>query len=196
LINPRIFGSELFNNASLNFQPAIPVATPLNYIIGPGDQLNINVYGVQETSMPISVSPEGVAAIPNVGQVQVSGLSIEEATQKIKNLMGRTAYPTVRSGTSRMNINVGQIRSIGITVIGSNKPGNYTVPSLSTTFNALFIAGGPSEFGSFRQIELIRNNKLFKTIDLYSFLTRGDGSDNITLNNNDVIRIPSIKQEL
>ncbi|HYJ62120.1 MAG TPA: SLBB domain-containing protein [Parafilimonas sp.] len=193
IINPRIFGSELFNNTSLNFQPAIPVATPLNYIIGPGDQLNINVFGVQETTIPITVSPEGNIIIPNVGQLQVAGLTIENATQKISNLMGRTAYPTIRSGTSRLSINVGQIKSISITVIGSNKPGNYTVPSLATTFNALFIAGGPSEFGSFRNIELIRDNKIFKTIDLYSFLTRGDGSDNITLQNNDVIRIPSYK---
>jgi protein involved in polysaccharide export with SLBB domain len=193
IINPRIFGSELFNNTSLNFQPAIPVATPLNYIIGPGDQLNINVFGVQETTIPITVSPEGNIIIPNVGQLQVAGLTIENATQKISNLMGRTAYPTIRSGASRLSINVGQIKSISITVIGSNKPGNYTVPSLATTFNALFIAGGPSEVGSFRQIELIRDNKPFKTIDLYSFLTKGDGSDNITLNNNDVIRIPSYK---
>ncbi len=196
IINPRIFGSELFNNTSLNFQPAIPVATPLNYIIGPGDQLNVNVYGVQETTIPISVSPEGNIIIPNVGQLQVAGLTIENATQKISALMARTAYPTIRSGGSRLSVNVGQIKSISITVIGSNKPGNYTVPSLATTFNALFIAGGPSEFGSFRQIELIRGNKLFKTIDLYSFLTKGDGSDNITLNNNDVIRIPSYKRRV
>lgn len=195
-INPRIFGSELFNNTALNFQPSIPVATPLNYTIGPGDQLNVNVYGVQETSLPVTVSPEGNVIIPNVGQIQVSGLSIEDAIQKISSLMGRTAYPTVRSGASKISINVGGIKSISITVIGSNKPGNYTVPSLATTFNALFIAGGPSQFGSFRQIELIRDNKLFKTIDLYSFLSKGDGSDNITLRNNDVIRIPAYKKRV
>lgn len=193
LIDPRIFGAELFNNASLNFQPSIPIATPLNYIIGPGDQLNINVYGVQEATIPITVTPEGNIIIPSVGQIQVAGLTIEDATQKISNLMARTAYSTLRSGASKLSINVGQIKSISVTIIGSNKPGNYTVPSLTTTFNALFIAGGPSQYGSFRNIELIRNNKLFKTIDLYSFLTKGDGSDNVTLQNNDVIRIPSYK---
>ncbi|HEX5152061.1 MAG TPA: SLBB domain-containing protein [Parafilimonas sp.] len=193
LINPRIFGAELFNNPTLNFQPNIPVATPLNYIIGPGDQLNINVYGIQETSVPVTVSPEGNILIPNVGQMQVAGLSIENATQKITALMSRTAYATLRSGASKVSINVGQIKSISITVIGSNKPGNYTVPSLATAFNALFVAGGPSEFGSFRSIELIRNNKLYKTIDLYRFLVNGDGSDNITLQNNDVLRIPAYK---
>ncbi len=193
IINPRIFGAEIFNNTALNFQPNIPVATPLNYIIGPGDQLNINVYGVQETSIPVTVSPEGNIIVPNVGQMQVSGSSIENATQKIASLMSRTAYTSLRSGASKVSITVGQIKSISITVIGSNKPGNYTVPSLATAFNALFIAGGPSEFGSFRKIELIRNNQLYKTIDLYRFLVNGDQSDNITLQNNDVIRIPSYK---
>jgi protein involved in polysaccharide export with SLBB domain len=196
LINPRIFGSELFNNSSLNFQPNIPVATPLNYIIGPNDQLNINVYGVQETTIPVTVSPEGNVIIPNVGQLQVSGSTIENATQKITALMGRTAYPTLRSGGSKVSITVGQIKSISITVIGSNKPGNYTVPSLATAFNALFVAGGPSEFGSFRRIELMRDNKLYKTIDLYRFLVNGDQSDNITLQNNDVIRIPAYKTKV
>jgi protein involved in polysaccharide export with SLBB domain len=191
LINPRIFGSELFNNATLNFQPNIPVATPVNYVIGPNDQLNINVYGVQETTIPVTVSPEGNIIIPNVGQLQVSGLTIENATQKITSLMSRTAYPTIRSGTSKVSINVGQIKSISVTIIGSNKPGNYTVPSLATVFNALFVAGGPAEFGSFRKIELIRDNKLYKTIDLYRFLVNGDESDNVGLKNNDVIRIPS-----
>lgn len=191
LIDPRIFGSELFNNPALNFQPEIPVATPLNYIIGPGDQLNINVYGIQETTIPVTVSPEGNIIIPNVGQMQVSGSSIESVTQRIKTQMGNTAYPTLRSGASKISISVGQIKSISITVIGSNKPGNYTVPSLATAFNALFAAGGPSEFGSFRKIELIRNNKLFRTIDLYHFLVNGNQSDNVTLQNNDVLRIPS-----
>lgn len=193
VINPRIFGAEIFNNAALNFQPNIPVATPVNYVIGPGDQLNINVYGVQETNIPVTVSPEGSIIIPNVGQIQVSGINIENATQKITAVMSRTAYSTLRSGSSKVNITIGQIKSISITVIGANKPGNYTVPSLATAFNALFIAGGPSEFGSFRKIELIRNNQLYKTIDLYRFLINGDQSDNITLQNNDVIRIPSYK---
>ena len=106
---------------------------------------------MQETTIPITVSPEGNVIIPNVGQLQVAGLTIENATQKISHLMGRTAYSTIRSGTSRLSINVGQIKSISITVIGSNKPGNYTVPSLATAFNALFVAGGPSEFGSFQK---------------------------------------------
>ena len=193
IINPRIFGAEIFNNAALNFQPNIPVATPVNYVVGPGDQLNINVYGLQETSLQLTVSPEGSVLIPNVGEVQVAGLTIENASKKISSSMGRTAYATVKSGSSKVSITSGQIRSISITIIGANKPGNYTVPSLATAFNALFIAGGPSEFGSFRKIELIRNNQLYKTIDLYRFLVNGDQSDNITLQNNDVIRIPSYK---
>jgi protein involved in polysaccharide export with SLBB domain len=193
LINARIFGAELFNNPTLNFQPSVSVATPVNYVIGPGDQLNISVYGVQETNIPVTVSPEGNINIPNVGQLQVSGLTIENVTKKITSSMGHTAYSTLLSGASKLSITVGQIKSISITVIGSNKPGNYTVPSLATAFNILFVAGGPAEYGSFRKIELLRNNQLYKTIDLYRFLVNGDQSDNITLQNNDVIRIPAYK---
>ncbi len=191
LIDPRIFGSELFNNASLNFQPTVPVATPVNYIVGPGDVLNIDVFGVQESSAQLTVSAQGNILIPNVGSVQVAGITIEDATQKIRSLMGRSAYPSLRSGSSHLNINVGEIKSIGVTIIGANKPGNYILPSLVTAFNALFVAGGPSQYGSFRKIELIRDNKVFRNIDLYHFLVNGDASDNVTLRNNDVIRIPA-----
>src|SRR6266487_6882133 len=87
----------------------------------------------------------------------------------------------------------GNITSIRVTIIGANKPGNYTVPSLTTAFNALFVAGGPTSFGSFREIELIRNNKVYKKIDLYRFLINGDQSDNFTLKDNDVSKIPSYR---
>ncbi len=193
LIDPRIFGSELFNNSSLTFEPNLHIATPLNYIIGPDDQLEINVYGVQEVTHDLTVSPEGSIYIPNIGQVKVAGLTIETATQLIKDNMSRTAYSSIRSGSSRLSVTLGNIKSIKVTIIGANRSGNYTLSSFTTVFNALFAAGGPTTNGSFRQIELIRNNKLFRTIDLYRFLINGDQSDNVSLQNNDVIRIPSYK---
>ncbi|WP_153798257.1 SLBB domain-containing protein [Foetidibacter luteolus] len=193
LIDPRIFGSELFNNASLTFEPNLKIATPLNYEVGPGDELEVAVYGIQEVNHNLRVSNEGFIYVPNVGQVRVAGLTIEAATQVIKNRMGNTVYPSLRSGGSKASVNLAGIRSIRITVIGSNKPGNYTISSLSTVFNALFVCGGPSPVGSFREIELIRNNKLYKKIDLYRFLVNGDQTDNVGLRDNDVIRIPSYK---
>ncbi len=193
LIDPRIFGSEIFNNASLTFEPNQHLAIPVNYILGPDDQINIQVYGVQEVTHNLTISPEGNIFIPNVGQIQVAGLSIEQATNRIQDLMARTAYPSIQNGTSHLSINLGNIRSIKVTIIGANRPGNFTISSLSTVFNALFIAGGPSENGSFREIQLIRNNQVYRTIDLYKFLVNGDQSDNLGLKDNDVIRIPTYK---
>ncbi|CAN5685499.1 SLBB domain-containing protein [soil metagenome] len=192
-IDPKIFGSELFNSASLTFEPNIRLATPLNYEVGPDDELEISVYGLQETSLSLPVNAEGVIAIPNVGQVKVAGLTMDVATQRIRDIMKRTAYTSLQSGRSKLSVNLGKIRSIRVTIIGSNRPGNYTVSSLTTAFNALFICGGPSQNGSFREIELIRDNKLHKKIDLYKFLVNGDQSDNVTLKDNDVIRIPAYK---
>jgi len=193
LIDPKIFGSELFNSASLTFEPNTRLATPLNYIVGPDDELEISVYGIQETNFSLPVNAEGSITIPSVGQVKVSGLSMEEATQRIKIAMQRTAYSSLQSGRSKLSVTLGNIRSIRVTIIGANKPGNYTVSSLTTAFNALFLCGGPMPNGSFREIELIRNNKLYKKIDLYRFLVNGDQSDNVTLKDDDVIRIPAYK---
>ena len=196
LINPKIFGSELFNNASLTFEPNLQIATPVNYILGPADALNISIYGLQEFSNVLNVTPEGTLAIPEVGQIKVAGLTIEEAQQKIFNAMSSSVYSTLKNGRSKLSVTLSIIRSIKITVIGANKPGNYTVSSLTTAFNALFLAGGPSQFGSFREIELIRDNKVLKKIDLYRFLVNGDQSDNVTLKDNDVIRIPTYKTRI
>lgn len=196
-IDPDIFGSELFNNGALNTQVNYQIATPMNYELGPGDELQIAVYGVQEVNFNITISPEGVISIPNVGQLQLSGSTIEAAIQRIRAAMGATAYPTLRSGTSKLSVTLGnKIRSIRITIIGANKPGNYTLSSLATAFNALYLAGGPSSFGSFREIELIRNNKVEKKIDLYNFLVKGDQQDNVRLRDNDVIRIPAYKRRV
>ncbi len=196
LINPMIFGSELYSEASLSFEPNLKLATPLNYILGPEDQLIVSVYGVQEYNGNLTVSPDGAISIPNVGEIKVAGLTIEAATQKLKNIMGNGVYSYLKSGGSKLSVSLGKIRTISITIIGSNKPGNYRVSSLSSIFNALFIAGGPSRFGSFREIELLRNNKVERKIDLYRFLVDGNQSDNISLKDNDVIRIPAYKTRI
>ncbi|MEP6514103.1 MAG: SLBB domain-containing protein, partial [Parafilimonas sp.] len=186
----------MFNNTSLNFSPNVNLATPLNYELGPGDELNISVFGVQEADFALTISPEGSIIIPNVGKLQLAGITIEDAADRIKSLMSKTAYSSLRNNASKLSVNVGNIKSISVTIIGSNLPGNYTLPSLATAFNALFSAGGPSKFGTFRQIELVRNNQPYKKIDLYRFLVNGDQSDNVTLRNNDVIRIPSYKTRI
>ncbi|MEM0575293.1 SLBB domain-containing protein [Flavobacterium polysaccharolyticum] len=186
----RIFGTELFDNPTLNFEPDLKLATPVNYVLGPGDELQVAIYGVQEYSGSLAVSPEGKVSIPYVGQLYVSGMTVEAATAKIKGAVAKV-YSTVRNGQSTLSVSLGRIRTIKITVIGGKQPGNYSVSSLGTVYHALHLAGGPGINGSFRNIELIRNNKLLRNIDLYRFLVSGNASDNIGLKDNDVIRIPS-----
>ena len=193
--NALIFGSELFDNPTLNFEPDLKLATPLNYILGPGDELQVSVYGVQEYNESIPVSVEGKITIQYVGQIAVSGMSIEAATQKIKAAIGRV-YSTVRSGQSQVSVSLGRIRTIKVTVVGGKQPGNYSISSLATVYNALHLAGGPGKNGSYRNIELIRNNKVYKNIDIYRFLVKGDQSDNVSLKDNDVIRIPAYNQRV
>ena len=193
-INPLIFGSELYNSKiAPSFEPNLKLATPLNYVLGPDDQIQVLVYGVQQYDGDLLVSAEGAISIPSVGQVKVAGLTIEAATQKLKTLLGNTVYPYLKTGGSKLSVTLSKIRSIRITVVGSNLPGNKTISSLATVFHALYVAGGPTEFGSFREIELIRNNKVMDTIDLYKFLLHGDQTHNVGLKDNDVIRIPPYK---
>ncbi|MFD1601600.1 SLBB domain-containing protein [Flavobacterium artemisiae] len=193
--NAIIFGSELFDNPTLNFEPDLKMATPMNYILGPGDELQVTVYGVQEYNGTLPVSVEGKISIEYVGQIAVSGMTIEAATQKIKASIARV-YSTVRSGQSQVSVSLGKIRTIKITVVGGKQPGNYSISSLATVYNALHLAGGPGKNGSYRNIELIRNNKVYKNIDIYRFLVKGDQSDNVSLKENDVIRIPAYTQRV
>jgi len=196
LINPLIFGAELYTAVAPNFEPNLKLATPLNYVLGPDDELLVTLYGVQEYTGELLVSDEGNINVPNVGQIRVAGLTIEAATQKLKTVMGNSAYPYLKNGGSKLSVTLNKIRSIKVTVIGANRPGNYTLSSLSSVFNALYVAGGPTEFGSFREIELVRNNKVERKIDLYRMLLKGDQSDNIGLKDNDVIRIPAYKKRV
>jgi protein involved in polysaccharide export with SLBB domain len=194
-LNSLVFGSELFDNPELNFEPNLKLATPVNYILGPGDELQISVYGVQEFSASVPVTMEGKVNIQYVGQISVSGMTIEAATQKIRGAISRV-YSTVASGQSQVGISLSRIRTIKVTIIGSKQPGNYSISSLATVYNALFMGGGPGKNGSYRNIELLRNNKVYKNIDIYKFLVNGNQSDNVGLKDNDVIRIPTYTQRV
>jgi protein involved in polysaccharide export with SLBB domain len=191
-INPLIYGSELFAN-SQGFKNNENVATPLNYEVGTNDVLKLVVYGVQEYSADLDVSKEGTVLIENVGRIKVAGLSIEAATTRIKQQMANTAYPSLRSGESKMALTVGDTRTIQVTIIGAQRSGNYNVSSLSNVLSALTMAGGPNEIGSYRAIELIRDNKVVKTFDLYAFMQNGDQSQNMGLKDRDVIKVPPYK---
>ena len=188
-VNP-VFGAELFTTTSLSFEPNLRIATPADYQIGPDDELMLNIFGVQEAGFRLSVQPEGTISIPNVGVVAVAGLSIDDAKKTIRDRLVKTVYRSIASGATNFTLTLGNIRSIRITIIGASKPGNYTVSSFTTLFNALYLCGGPDKIGSFRSIELIRNNTVFLKADLYQFLLKGDTRHNILLKEGDLINIP------
>lgn len=185
-----IYGYEFFNNPNLKFEPNIRIATPKSYILGPDDEVSIMLTGLNESTTNAKVSPEGNVKIPYAGLVYVNGLSIEQATAQIRSKMVK-AYPALGSGQTKLTVNLGTVRSIRVTIIGDvATPGTYTVSSLSTLFNALYQSGGPTYRGSLRKIELIRNNKVIQVVDLYNFLQKGVQTDNVSLRDQDVIRIP------
>lgn len=192
-LRPKIFGADLFRNSKTNtFEPNLNLATPLNYMVGPQDQLRINVFGNSLANWNLDVSPEGNINIPGVGILNVAGKTIEQATIAIKNRLAANNYAIGR-GTS-VQVTLGNIRSIKVIVQGQViKPGTYTVSSLATVFNALYSAGGPNDVGSFRQIEVIRNNRIVTHLDLYDFLVKGSQKDNISLQDQDVIRVPTYR---
>ncbi|MBS1502291.1 MAG: SLBB domain-containing protein, partial [Bacteroidetes bacterium] len=189
---PKIFGADLFRNKNLTFEPNLNLATPVNYIIGPNDQININIYGRSVANWKLTVSPEGNINIPGTGLINVAGKTIEQATQIIKGRLAANNY-AINNGTSVL-VSLGNIRSIKVIMVGEVvKPGTYTLPSLATVFNALYAAGGPSDNGSFRQIEIIRDNRIIRRLDVYDFLLKGEQKDNIRLQDQDIIRVPTYK---
>lgn len=186
---PKIFGSELFNNPRLSFEPNLKMATPLNYQIGPEDELLIDVFGFSEQSFKLVVSPEGHIRVPNFGPIQVAGLNIEQAQQKIRNQLVKI-YPRINTGETSVSVNLGNIRNIQVTILGEAVlPGTYSLPSLASVFNALYVSGGPNMNGSFRNIKVIRGNRVIAKVDVYDFLINGNSKGNIALKDQDVIKI-------
>lgn len=192
-----IFGGDLFTNENITFEPNLRIPTPKNYIIGPDDEINIDVFGYQEVNQKLQVSPEGFITLPYVGMINISGLSVDQASKKIKEKMISNGYASIANGQSSVNISVGKIRSIKVTVIGeASKVGTFTLSSLSSLFHALYAAGGPNERGSLRSIEVIRNSRVIEKFDAYSFLMKGNQSSDIRLMDRDVIRIPTAQNQI
>jgi protein involved in polysaccharide export with SLBB domain len=202
----KIFGSTLFNDpaATNPFQPNISMATPRNYIVGPGDQLNIRLYGFSESDFSQTVSPEGAvyfAQATGIGPVIVSGLSVEQAKDRITSRLA-SKYVGLRKSqygpqNTFLEVSLSGIRSIRVTVTGDAiRPGTYTLSSLSTVMNAVYQAGGPNELGSFRKVQLIRNNKVVATLDLYDYLLNGTQRNDFRLQDNDNIRFTTFLERV
>ena len=184
-----VFGSSLFNRSGLTFEPNLRLPTPENYILGPGDELNIEIYGYSENTVRTTVSTDGYIKIPAVGMIQVSGLTIDQARKVIRSKL-YSVYYGLHSGETGVSITLGNIRSIKVLMVGEvYRPGTYTLPSVASAFNALNASGGPNRNGSFRNIKVIRNNNIIAVIDIYDFLKTGIIKNNVTLQDQDVIRI-------
>ena len=189
-IDSDIFGFNVFTgNSFLTFQSNLNIPTPLDYVIGPGDKLFIDIYGQSENYYQVEVSPEGNAILENIGPVNLSGLSLLKAEKRLV-LRLKKVYQGISQKKTFVNISVGIPRAIRVNIVGEvNLPGTYNFSAFNTVYNAIYVAGGITEKATLRDIKLFRNNKLVNSVDVYKFLTKGDGSSNIRLENNDLILV-------
>jgi protein involved in polysaccharide export with SLBB domain len=190
----KIFGMDLFSQVSRTFEPSFNIPTPIDYTLGPGDEIVIDIWGAAETTYRLTINAEGNIRIDNLGPIFLNGLTIEDAETRIINQLSNI-YSGLRpnqpdQANTFAQVSLGNVRSIKVTVMGEVKqPATYTVTSLSTVFNALYSAGGPNRSGSFRSIQVIRGQDIVATLDIYDFLIYGDQSDNIRLRDQDIIRV-------
>lgn len=180
----RVFGRDIFNNKNLTFEPVMNIATPQNYVLGPGDQLIIDVYGDTQRSEQLTVSPDGDVNVPEYGPIHVAGLSVSAAQSKVRSSLG-TYYES-----SDIKVTVGQTRTILVNVMGEVKaPGTYTLSAFATVFHALYMAGGVSDLGTLRNIKVYRQGRQISVVDVYEFILNGRLAGNVRLQDNDVVQV-------
>lgn len=183
--NPsQVFGRDIFNIENLTFAPNLNMPTPTNYRLGPGDQVIIDVWGAAQESFSETISPDGVVVIPGVGPIKLSGLSVGEATSRLRATLGKYY------SDSQVSLSVGATRSIQVQVMGEVRaPGTYTLSSLSSAFNALYAAGGISDIGTLRDIKVYRNGRKIASIDVYDYILNGNTHGDIRLQDNDIVMV-------
>ncbi len=188
----KIFGFSLFRSENLNFTPNLNIPTPKNYVLGPGDEIVVDLWGATQQYWSLKVSPEGSVRPEDLSPVYVNGLTIEAAEKKIINRLSQV-YGGLKSSNGQeptifYQVSLGNIRTINVTIVGEvNSPGNYALNSLSSVFTALHAAGGPEKDGTFRSVKLMRDNKLKAEIDLYDFLVDGIRPNDELLRDGDVV---------
>ena len=178
----KVFGRDIFNNKNLTFEPNMNIATPKNYVLGPGDAVYVDIYGASQRSVQCTVSPDGFLNIEGFGPVQVSGLTVSQANARLRSTLG------TRYSSSNIKLTVGQTRTIMVNVMGEVKaPGTYTLSAFASVFHALYMAGGTSEIGTLRNIKVYRGGKLVSNVDIYDYILNGRLTGNVRLADNDVI---------
>ena len=180
----KIFGHDVFNNKNLTFESSMNLATPQNYRLGAGDVVNIDIWGASQESVSETISPDGTITIEGVGVISLGGLSVKQAKSRLRSVLGP------RYQDSRIELTLGQTRTITISVMGEVKmPGTYTMSAFATVYNALYMAGGPNEIGTLRNIKVYRNGKIISSVDVYDFLLNGKLTGDVRLQDNDIITV-------
>ena len=178
----KVFGRDIFNNEFLSFEPAMNIATPANYRLGPGDNVFIDIYGASQQTIQSTISPEGSVVIEGYGPVYIAGMTVEQANDQLSRKVG------ARYSSSKISLSVGQTRTISVNVMGEVKvPGTYTLSAFATVFHAMYMAGGVSDIGTLRNIKVYRNNRLITTVDIYDYILNGKLKGNVRLADDDVI---------
>ena len=180
----KIFGHDIFNNKLLSFEPNMNIATPQDYVLGPGDLLVIDVYGASQKSFKLTVSPEGTVTVPDYGPIAVSGMTVAAANSRISASLGS------RYSSSRLKVSVGQTRTILVNVMGEVKsPGTYHLSAFASVFHALYAAGGIKDLGTLRNVKVLRGGSLVTVVDIYQYILNGRLAGNIRLKDGDVIQV-------
>jgi len=180
----KIFGHDVFNNKNLTFESSMNLATPQSYRLGPGDAVNIDIWGASQESVTETISPDGTITINGIGVVQLGGLSVSQAKARLKSVLGP------RYQGSKIELTLGQTRTITVSVMGEVKvPGTYTMSAFATVYNALYMAGGPNDIGTLRNVKVYRRGKLLSNVDVYDFLLNGRLTGDVRLQDNDVITV-------
>ena len=192
--NNQVFGRNIFNTRNLTFEPSVNIATPLNYRLGPGDEVIIDIWGASQNTIRQQISPDGTINIQKIGPVNLNGLTIAEANDYLKKTLNKiyNGLNNTNDPTSDIRLTLGSIRTIQINVMGEVvQPGTYSLSSFATVFHALYRAGGVSDIGSLRNVQLVRNGKNIATIDVYQFIMKGNIQDDIRLQEGDVVIVPA-----
>ncbi|MDR1810723.1 MAG: SLBB domain-containing protein [Prevotella sp.] len=190
VVETPIFGHNIFNNQRLTFEPDAKVPTPVNYVLGPGDEIVIEIWGASQMTIRETITSEGNINVENIGPVYLNGMTVEEANKYLRSRFSNV-FAGVGDGSSQLKLTVGQIRTMQVNVMGEVvAPGNYAVSSLATVLHALYRAGGVNEIGSLRAIKIYRDGKLLKMLDIYQSILNGQMEDDIRLNDRDVVIVP------
>jgi protein involved in polysaccharide export with SLBB domain len=188
------FGYNIFQNSPATFEPVINMPTPENYQVGAGDEIILNVWGQTQLTYQLTITRDGYVVIPDVGKIQVEGLTMQEVRQKFTKQMSQN-YAGLKQGEPNANtfldVSLGKLRTIQVFVMGEAKaPGSYILSGMSTVFTALYYAGGPNVNGSLRQLQMMRNDKRISTTDFYDFALYGKKSGDVRLQEGDIIFVP------